>query len=127
MHLARDIRAFVMYCVNGASGSSLLIESGRLYDISTKHHLLLNSTLNPGTSVLAAAPEATPPVPCPPRTTSRAPEPPLPPKLLSQHLKSPPPPELLVRAPRADSGVCSAPLCPAGRGWLLGYPQHCVQ
>ena len=25
--LARDIQAFVMYCVNGTSGSSLLIES----------------------------------------------------------------------------------------------------
>ena len=27
MYLARDIPAFVMYCVNGESGSSLLIES----------------------------------------------------------------------------------------------------
>ena len=27
MYLARDIPAFVMYCVNGKSGSSLLIES----------------------------------------------------------------------------------------------------
>ena len=27
VYLARDIPAFVMYCVNGASGSSLLIES----------------------------------------------------------------------------------------------------
>ena len=27
MHVARDIPAFVMYCVNGESGSSLLIES----------------------------------------------------------------------------------------------------
>ena len=27
MYLARDIPAFVMYCVNGASRSSLLIES----------------------------------------------------------------------------------------------------
>ena len=27
VYLARDIAAFVMYCVNGESGSSLLIES----------------------------------------------------------------------------------------------------
>ena len=27
VYLARDIPAFVMYCVNGESGSSLLIES----------------------------------------------------------------------------------------------------
>ena len=27
MYLVRDIPAFVMYCVNGESGSSLLIES----------------------------------------------------------------------------------------------------
>ena len=27
VYLARDIQAFVMYCVNGESGSSLLIES----------------------------------------------------------------------------------------------------
>ena len=27
IYLARDIPAFVMYCVNGESGSSLLIES----------------------------------------------------------------------------------------------------
>ena len=27
VYLARDISAFVMYCVNGESGSSLLIES----------------------------------------------------------------------------------------------------
>ena len=27
VYLARDILAFVMYCVNGESGSSLLIES----------------------------------------------------------------------------------------------------
>ena len=27
MYLARDIPAFVMYCINGESGSSLLIES----------------------------------------------------------------------------------------------------
>ena len=27
MYLVRDITAFVMYCVNGESGSSLLIES----------------------------------------------------------------------------------------------------
>ena len=27
VYLARDIPAFVMYCVNGKSGSSLLIES----------------------------------------------------------------------------------------------------
>ena len=27
VYLARDIPAFVMYCVNGVSGSSLLIES----------------------------------------------------------------------------------------------------
>ena len=27
VYLARDITAFVMYCVNGESGSSLLIES----------------------------------------------------------------------------------------------------
>ena len=27
MYLARDIPAFVMYCVNGESGSSLLIQS----------------------------------------------------------------------------------------------------
>ena len=32
MYPARDIQAFVMYCVNGASRSSLLIESTRLYD-----------------------------------------------------------------------------------------------
>ena len=27
VYLARDIPAFVMYCINGESGSSLLIES----------------------------------------------------------------------------------------------------
>ena len=27
VYLARDVPAFVMYCVNGESGSSLLIES----------------------------------------------------------------------------------------------------
>ena len=35
VYLARDIPAFVMYCVNGESGSSLLIESTDydIYDI----------------------------------------------------------------------------------------------
>ena len=32
VYLARDIPAFVMYCVNGESGSSLLIESSLLLD-----------------------------------------------------------------------------------------------
>ena len=40
VYLARDIPAFVMYCVNGESGLSLLIESTdsmiyRLYDSSS--------------------------------------------------------------------------------------------
>ena len=32
----RDIRPFVMYCVNGKPRSSLLIESTGLYDIKTE-------------------------------------------------------------------------------------------
>ena len=37
VNLARDIPAFVMYCVNGASGSSLLIESTESMIIIVKH------------------------------------------------------------------------------------------
>ena len=47
VYLARDIPAFIMYCVNGASRSSLLIESTdsmirvmRIPHISTKRKLL---------------------------------------------------------------------------------------
>ena len=41
VYLARDIPAFVMYCVNGESGSSLLIEST---DSMIYIHALINAT-----------------------------------------------------------------------------------
>ena len=38
LYLARDIPAFVMYCVNGESGSSLLIESTNSMIYSVEFH-----------------------------------------------------------------------------------------
>ena len=44
VYLARDIPAFVMYCVNGESGSSLLIES-----TDSMIHLQINQCTYVGT------------------------------------------------------------------------------
>ena len=45
VYLARDIPAFVMYCVNGESGSSLLIESVRLEISRRTRWLCLKSVI----------------------------------------------------------------------------------
>ena len=41
VYLVQDIPAFVMHCVNGESGSSLLIRVYRLYDIFLVYILLI--------------------------------------------------------------------------------------
>ena len=53
VYLARDIPAFVMYCVNGESGSSLLIEStdsmkstDSMIDYDTDSMILLLSSVD---------------------------------------------------------------------------------
>ena len=45
--LARDIPAFVMYCVNGESGSSLLIESTDSIMIVLYYSLIWSSKQDP--------------------------------------------------------------------------------
>ena len=48
VYLARDIQAFVMYCVNGTSGSSLLIEStDSMITSRTASHCAASSSLHP--------------------------------------------------------------------------------
>ena len=56
VYLARDIPAFVMYCVNGASRTSLVIESTNsmiyvhMSMSSSKHKPCLHVALNPGSN-----------------------------------------------------------------------------